>query len=284
MWELFAHHMMRPDLEQLENQFGSLISWCKERVEKARSDASGPQLIGLNAPQGAGKTTLAAFLVAKLEAAGYSSLSISIDDFYLTRAEQSALAEKHADNPYLQARGYPGTHDLELGTKVLTELSQMSETIRIPRYDKSANGGLGDRLPESRWSLVEERPDVVFLEGWMLGFQSLPQQALSGAMGEINALLSDYHQWDSLLSAFIILRPKSSAFVVDWRVEAEATMVDRLGEGMTPAQARAYIELFLPAYEVYGKSVADGLRIPKWRAVIGKDRSPLPDSVDIDVA
>lgn len=49
--------------------------------------------------------------------------------------------------------------------------------VRVPRYDKSARGGRGDRAPEAEWSVVSKPPDVVLLEGWMLGFEVLPEES-----------------------------------------------------------------------------------------------------------
>lgn len=49
--------------------------------------------------------------------------------------------------------------------------------VRVPRYDKSARGGRGDRAPEAEWSVVSKPPDVVLLEGWMLGFEALPEES-----------------------------------------------------------------------------------------------------------
>lgn len=49
--------------------------------------------------------------------------------------------------------------------------------VCVPRYDKSARGGKGDRAPEAEWSVVSKPPDVVLLEGWMLGFEALPEES-----------------------------------------------------------------------------------------------------------
>lgn len=49
--------------------------------------------------------------------------------------------------------------------------------VRVPRYDKSARGGKGDRAPETEWSVVSTPPDIVLLEGWMLGFEALPDES-----------------------------------------------------------------------------------------------------------
>jgi pantothenate kinase-related protein Tda10 len=46
------------------------------------------QVIGINAPQGAGKTTLVNSFRDLFRRDGLSSVVLSIDDFYLTRGEQ----------------------------------------------------------------------------------------------------------------------------------------------------------------------------------------------------
>src|SRR6478735_183017 len=79
-------------------------------------------ILGLSAPQGAGKTTIMAEVCSALAKDGLNAVSISIDDFYLTRSEQIALAREYPRNPYLQHRGYPGTHDVSLGVSVLKAL------------------------------------------------------------------------------------------------------------------------------------------------------------------
>lgn len=73
-------------------------------------DASvGPIFIGVNGPQGIGKSTLVKQLASLTEQRyDCSALVLSLDDFYLTRAEQVALARAHPDNPFLQHRGVPG--------------------------------------------------------------------------------------------------------------------------------------------------------------------------------
>lgn len=84
----------------------------------SRDDGRAPgrcQVIGINAPQGAGKTTLVNSLRDLFRQDGLSSVVLSIDDFYLTRAEQQALAARHAGNRLLEYRGNAGTHDVELG-------------------------------------------------------------------------------------------------------------------------------------------------------------------------
>ena len=46
-----------------------------------------------------------------------------------------------------------------------------SVQVPIPRYDKSQQGGRGDRAPRDTWPVVRGPVDVVLFEGWMLGFR-----------------------------------------------------------------------------------------------------------------
>jgi len=45
--------------------------------------------------------------------------------------------------------------------------------IHIPRYDKSAYGGKGDRAQQKDWMKMDGPLDLVIVEGWMLGFQPI---------------------------------------------------------------------------------------------------------------
>ncbi|UNI21895.1 Glycerate 3-kinase [Purpureocillium takamizusanense] len=171
-------------------------------AERAAGDhvsapAPPPLLIGLNGMQGVGKTTLVAALAGALEARGVRTLVCSVDDFYLTHADQRALAAAHPDNALVQHRGEPGTHDVALIRDVVSALARGIPT-RIPHYDKAAFNGQGDRRPASTWTPVNNNSEsphndnddgdvhdqrqgpvqVVILEGWCVGFRALPPAAV----------------------------------------------------------------------------------------------------------
>src|ERR1019366_8018914 len=119
-------------------EFRSLLwGWISELLRNSPGIRR-PILVGLSAPQGAGKTTLTRELCRLASEDGLRAASVSIDDFYLARQEQIDLAKRHADNPYLQHRGYPGTHDVHLGTRVLTALKNIDEhgRVALPSYDR----------------------------------------------------------------------------------------------------------------------------------------------------
>jgi D-glycerate 3-kinase len=92
-----------------------------------------------------------------------------------------ALAAAHPDNPLLQHRGQPSTHDLSLGENVFAALRAL-RPVAIPQYDKSAFAGQGDRVPESKWEVVnsegQEKIKAVIFEGWCVGFRPLDETTL----------------------------------------------------------------------------------------------------------
>ena len=106
---------------------------------------------------------------------------LSIDDLYLPREKLVRLAETNPSNPLIQHRGQPSTHDLTLALSVFDRLREGAET-KVPSYDKSAFAGQGDRVPPEDWAVVnrngESKIKIVILEGWCVGFRSLPAEDL----------------------------------------------------------------------------------------------------------
>lgn len=236
-----------------------------------------PLVFGLQAPQGAGKTTLVTHLLRRLEARGLSAAGVSIDDFYLTRPEQLALAAAHPGNPYLEHRGYPGTHDISLGTRTLRALREIGvgTHVPVPVYDKSAHGGRGDRAPEAAWRLVEGPLDVVVVEGWMLGFTPvLDSQLPHLQMAAPNSALSHYADWYEQIDQWIVLRAAEPEFVLEWRVEAEERMKAAGKPGLSRDAIEDYVRRFLPAYRTYANGLAAG-RTPDLTLTLGLDRIPV---------
>jgi D-glycerate 3-kinase len=267
----------RPEL--VDNYYLPLFLYLHDQVKMAGVRTF---VVGINAPQGGGKSTLTAYLVQLFDWCGIKAVTLSIDDFYLTRAQQVRLASDNPDNTYLQQRGYPGTHDIDLGTEVLTRLKkpESPDQLQLPKYDKSCHKGQGDRAEQSSWPIVQLPVDVVLLEGWMLGFQPLaPDQITDNQLGKINSLLSDYDQWHQFLDSFVYLCPENPGFVVDWRSEAEQRMKAQGFAGMSSAEVQAYAKKFLPAYQLYGPHLATNPPTPLsfLQLIVGKNRLPLHD-------
>ena len=242
--------------------------WVLEQLTAAERR---PLILGVNGPQGSGKSTLAAGLVAALEARGHRAVALSVDDLYLTRAEQLALAEAHPGDRCLEHRGYPGTHDVALGSSILN-LLRLNQSVTLPAYDKSAAGGRGDRAPASTWRRVEGGLDLVILEGWMLGFR--PVENPPPELEATNRLLRAYAAWDALIDAMILLTAPSLDAIVAWRVDAERARRSRGAPGLSDEDARDYIERFLPAYTAYVPGLLTAPPGRAWlRLALGADRS-----------
>lgn len=77
-------------------------------------------------------------------------------------------------------RGNALTHDLKLGRETLEKLLQLGHEstgeVSLPRYDKSANSGKGDRADPSTWPTITAPVDVILFEGWMLGFAPVSEE------------------------------------------------------------------------------------------------------------
>jgi D-glycerate 3-kinase len=236
--------------------------WLEHRLAAAHHR---PLIVGFNAPQGAGKSTLAASLVAAFrEVTGAQAVALSIDDFYLTRAEQVRLAAAHPGHPFLEQRGYPGTHDVPLGARVLAAL-RAGQAVEVPRYDKSAHGGLGDRSPPPH--SIAGAVDLVLLEGWLLGFAPL-EHVGDPHLVEPNEALRAYDAWHQHLDALLVLEMADDRQVISWRVEAEQAMRASGRPGLSDEAITDYVSRFLPAYRAFGPT----LRTGRWQ---GDDRFSL---------
>ena len=122
-----------------------------------------PQIIGINGCQGSGKSTLADYLCTVIaERLKVTTVSLSLDDFYLTKAERSYLGA--TVHPLLETRGVPGTHDVQLAIDSIQSLAAGEKTV-ITRFDKS----IDDRAPANSLKTTEGKIGLIVLEGWCLG-------------------------------------------------------------------------------------------------------------------
>lgn len=110
-----------------------------------------------------------------------ATVVFSLDDLYLTHPDQVNLARQNPNNPLLQHRGQPSTHDINLAKAVFTSL-RSNDPTGIPQYNKAAFNGQGDRVPQHEWQKVNgeggKLVKVVIFEGWSVGFRPLSDEAL----------------------------------------------------------------------------------------------------------
>lgn len=189
--------------------------------------------VGLSIPQGGGKTTISSCLETALLELDIKTGVVSYDDFYLTYEDQQKVAKENPDNRFLQGRGTAGTHDMELGAQTI-DMMIKDEEINIPRYDKSAYKGKGDRAKPEDWMKMKGSLDLVIVEGWMLGFQPVDQSSeviqKEPGMEKVNELLAEYSMWEQKFDAAILVTVEDSKIVFDWREQAEKVRRDA-GEG-----------------------------------------------------
>ncbi|NLH47308.1 MAG: kinase [Myxococcales bacterium] len=258
-----------------------------------------PLLVGLNGPQGSGKTTGAALLRFLLGELGLAAVALSIDDFYLPWPERQALQAGHPDNPYYRvSRGNPGTHDLALAHRVLDTLSTATATdsTRLPQFDKSLHDGKGDRLPPERWPVFHGRPAVILLEGWLVGAPVLPADLLDrlkstqpevmawerendpdGRYGRaLNEALGAYESVWNRLDVLVVLRIPSLAKIREWRTAQERELRRAAGQGMSDEETADFVKPYLLLTAVHGRQVLGNCRfgLTDFLIEIGEDQQP----------
>lgn len=246
--------------------------------------ASKPFIVGLSGVQGSGKSTIVAQLHTALELRGIRSMQFSLDDLYLRRADQEALA-KETGLEIFASRGQFGTHDTQLARDFFRDLLALKagEQLPVPSYDKSKFNGRGDRAEQAAWPTVEGPLDVVLFEGWGVGFQPLSDadlwqevarlRAVPGGYGQVakrsdaalravNDALRDYcHSFmgRDTLDALVVLQAQEIDYVYRWRLQQEHAMWAAKGTGMTDAEVKAFIDRYYSSYELYLPKTVQGI-------------------------
>lgn len=240
---LERHRLPTDYRDDIERGYRPLASW----IHDAKTSRQ-PVTVGLSGAQGTGKSTVAAFLQSALARGWRRRVAIlSLDDFYLTRDERRALANRV--HPLLATRGVPGTHDLPLLERTLAATAELGpdESIQIPQFDKLND----DRSPESVWPGLRGPFDIVILEGWCVGARP---QAAAQLTTPVNALEREHDaegRWrryvnQQLAGAYQVLFERLDALVFlaapdmdcvrRWRLEQERRAA---AETAAPAHALA---------------------------------------------
>lgn len=248
------------DEHQLGNDFVDIArKWfvtVASEVELHCNGASGrPFFLGVNGCQGAGKTTLCAFIQHYLtKVCGLSTVVMSLDDFYLTRAQRLVIGKHH---PLFKTRGVPGTHDIKLLSSVLEKLSN-GVSVDIPRFCKATD----DRYDESQWQTVNGRVDVVLLEGWCWGVEPQSEQQLRFPVNDLemkfdstgawrtrvnNCLNQHYKPLYKLMDKWLMIVAPSFGSVYKWRLQQEQKLrqyAPASSHIMSDSQIEEFIQYF----------------------------------------
>jgi D-glycerate 3-kinase len=227
--------------------------WLPLAIELAqkRCQLERPLIQGILGGQGTGKTTLAAVLTLILKHLGYRVCSLSLDDLYKTYADRLQLQQA---DPRLRWRGPPGTHDIQLGLTTLQQLRSANPTqpVQLPRFDKSAWNGAGDRTNPETVAGV----DIVLFEGWFVGVRPIDPALFETApppidspddrafAREMNQRLHEYLPLWNLLDALILLYPKDYRLSQQWRQQAEQQMKATGRSGMSDEEIEQFVSYF----------------------------------------
>jgi D-glycerate 3-kinase len=255
--DFVAAHRLPADFARLIKEYYTpLAAWVSQLKHPGEA-----MLLGINGAQGTGKSTLAAFLRMALEsAAGWQVAVLSIDDFYLTRAERQRLAEQV--HPLLRTRGVPGTHDIQMLSDYLAILKKLDPdtTLRLPSFDKAQD----DRTDEANWSTVTGPVDLVILEGWCVGSKPQAEDELrdpvnsleenEDAGGEWRGYVNDalkgvYAQLFAQLDALVYLQAPGFDAVYRWRLEQEEKLAACTPEHGSEIMDHKQIAYFVQHFE-----------------------------------
>ncbi|XP_056167390.1 D-glycerate 3-kinase, chloroplastic isoform X2 [Syzygium oleosum] len=168
------------------------------------------------------------------------------------------LREENPGNALLELRGNAGSHDLQFSVETLTAVTNLTKEgmkMKLPRYDKSAYNGKGDRADPSTWPEVEGPLTAVLFEGWMLGFKPLPAdvvKAVDPQLETVNKNLEAYYDaWDKFVKAWIIIKIQDPSWVYQWRLQAEIAMREAGNPGMSDEEVKDFVSRYLPGYKAY---------------------------------
>lgn len=254
-----------------------LLDW----IDIQTQSNPGVPLLFVSGAQGIGKSTAIAHVQRHF---GGRIAVLGLDDFYLTKAERTALGD--AVHPLFETRGPPGTHDIMRLRDTLNTLKHadaQSETI-IPRFDKRTD----DRCPPKDWAVFEGRPQAILVEGWCIGalpFSDTANKAPPNSVeaGDVSGAWMQYQQdqlvgpyaelWD-LADAFLHLCAPSFEQVLNWRIQQEATTLG-LAEADLPDDRKAWVENFIQYYERLTRQMLSGHRRHGYALKVDTERRPL---------
>ena len=203
--------------------------------------AGQPMLVAINGCQGSGKTTLADFLVTWVNSnTEFNSVSLSIDDFYLSHAARAELAEDV--HPLFATRGVPGTHDIKLMEQTLSALMAGKKNVPLPQFDKLTD----DPVAKEHWPTNQKPVDIIFFEGWCVASTAQQPYQLQTPINDLeqyedadgvwrrcvnSCLANEYQNVFAMADYTIMLKAPSFEDVYAWRLEQEHKLIAKNGLG-----------------------------------------------------
>ena len=226
-----------------------------QQLDRKQAELNRPFIQGILGAQGTGKTTLSKMLQIILAQLGHQTVSLSLDDLYLTYAKRQALQKT---NQQMSWRGPPGTHDITLGLATLRSLrSADCKSVSIPQFDKSLHSGQGDQTTP----IVCPTPTIVLFEGWFVGAQPLAKAFFNEAKlphpittiedyqfaQDCNEQLRQYTPMWNFLDDLMVLCPQDYRWSMQWRRDAEHKMKAEGKAGLSDREITEFVTYFWKA-------------------------------------
>ena len=188
--------------------------------------------LGFSGGQGSGKTTVSAILKIILKKYFKRKIQvISIDDFYKTLKDRNKMSS--TIHPLFKTRGVPGTHDTSLIGKFFDFIKKKKfRKFKTPKFSKTYD----DRLKKKYWFNINERPEIVILEGWCVGAKAQLDSLLKKPINVLEKhedqnlkwrkfvnkkLKREYKKIFSMIDYFIFMKVPNFNMVFKWRLLAE---------------------------------------------------------------
>ena len=219
-------------LKTAEKWFAPLADTLSKMSSKDKNKGI---LVGINGCQGSGKSTMADYLCTILRHKhNINAISLSLDDFYLSRAERLNLAENVHE--LFKTRGVPGTHDTDKAIKILQSLKSMkSAPVTLPGFNKAI-----DDVDKSMDRILDKPYPIIIFEGWCMGISPQSQDELRVSLNDLEekhdkngiwreyinqALGKEYGSLFSLIDYWVMLKAPSFECVYQWRWEQEKKLI-----------------------------------------------------------
>lgn len=225
-----------------------VLDWLEQVISKQK----GPFCLAINGAQGSGKSTLSAYLKAYLDSQDIATEIVSLDDFYLSKAQRAERAIQY--HPLFKVRGVPGTHDTAFAIEQVKRFKN-SEDFILPRFNKATD----EPHITGKWLNCKNNPKVLIFEGWCLGLMPQTEAQLNIPMNNLEAtqdsngvyralvnqfLSGDYQTLFSLFDKIVFLNAQSFERVYSWRLQQEHQLIKQAGTGMSDEEVTTFIQYF----------------------------------------
>ena len=232
--------------ESLDRVDAALTGWL--------ATAGRPFVLGICGAQGSGKSTLSDALAERLTERGLKAAVLSLDDLYLALEHRPV-----AVHPLFATRGVPGTHDVELGIRVMAGIRNGTS---LPRFDKASD----EPVAKDLWPEVSGL-DVLIFEGWCVGAIAQPAADLVEPVNDLErnedpdgvwrrhvneALAGPYADLFARIDRLVLLAAPRFEVVQAWRTEQEhalSRMLENEGRHGAKVMSDAQISRFIQHYE-----------------------------------